>query len=195
MSLQRIQEFTENASPDNWLKYADELRQTAFTLWANKENRWLEINSGEIESDRPAVSRSFMLVAELAIENTLKANLVAVDPSLINKGILDKKLQEHNLTNLAALTKDIDFTEKENELMKIFSEAIPYWGRYPIPRHFNNLKTEKILSEEVYSTFTTLFRKIFYKTLDLIKNGWDAGNGVSFNNIYYHNFDDEKYNS
>jgi hypothetical protein len=195
MSLQRIQEFTENASPDNWLKYADELRQTALTLWENKGNRWLEISSGNIESERPAVSRSFMLVAGLAIENTLKANLVAVDPSLINTGILDKKLQEHNLTKLAALTKDIEFSEKEMELMEIFSEAIPYWGRYPIPRHFNNIKTEKILSEEVYSTFTTLFRKVFYKTLDLIKNGWDAGNGVSFNEIHYHNFDDEKYNS
>ena len=195
MSLKRIQEFTENASPDNWLKYADELRQTALILWENKGNRWLETNSGKIESERPAVSRSFMLVAGLAIENTLKANLVAVDPSLINKGILDKKLQEHNLTKLALLTKDIEFSEKEMKLMEIFSDAIPYWGRYPIPLHFNNIKTERILNDEVYNTFTTLFRKVFYKTLDLIKSGWDAGNGVSFDKIHYHNFDDEKYNN
>lgn len=192
MSHQKIREFTENASPDNWLKYADELKRTAYLLWKDKDNLWVDLNSETQERrERPAISRSFMLIAGLSIENALKAFLIAIDPSLINNGILDKKLHEHNLIKLKDLCGNIKFEEKEVELMTILSEAIPYWGRYPIPRHYEHIKAEKIVSEEIFEKYKTLFRKIFYATLDEIKGGWDAGNGVSFKSIYYRNLEEE----
>lgn len=188
----KILEFTENASPDNWLHYADELKQTALLLWKDRGNLRIDFNSETNErKERPAISRSFMLVAGLSIENELKAYLVAINPVLINAGVLDKKLQEHNLIKLCDLCYELSFDEKEIELMTILSEAIPYWGRYPIPRHFNNVKVEKIVDDEVYDVYKKLYKKLFDATLEKIKNGWDAGNGVGFKSLEYRNFDNE----
>ena len=79
----KILEFTENASPDNWLHYADELKQTALLLWKDRGNLRIDFNSETNErKERPAISRSFMLVAGLSIENELKAYLVAINPVL-----------------------------------------------------------------------------------------------------------------
>ena len=189
MSIQKIREFTENASPDNWLHYGDEFRRAALTLWKDKENLWIDFSSEEKEGkERPAISRSFMLVSGFSIENVLKAYLVAINPTLINTGLLGKKLHVHNLVKLSNLCIDLSFDDKEIELMEILSAAIPYWGRYPIPTHYNDIKPEKIVSEEFYDIYKAIYDKIFNAVLDKIKNGWDAGNGISFESFQYRNF-------
>lgn len=189
MSTQNIHKFTENASPDNWLKYAQELKESAVAMW-KVQGKIIEINTETGEKiERPSISRVFILCCGLSIENLLKAYLVAIKPDLINKGFLDKILREHNLLNLSSICKDISFEKNEIELMDILSEAIPYWGRYPIPLHFNQLKTERIANENILETFKILFKKIFNFTYDKIENGWDAGNGVSYNKIIYKSFE------
>ena len=193
MSIKKIQEFTENASPDNWLHYGDEFKRAALALWKDKGNLWIDFSSDAKEGkERPAISRSFMLVSDFSIENVLKAYLVAINPALINTGVLDKKLHEHNLVKLSNLCTDLSFDNKEIELMEILSAAIPYWGRYPIPIRYNNIKPEKIVSEEFYDVYKVIYDKIFNAVLDKIKNGWDAGNGVSFEALQYRNFDKEE---
>ena len=85
--------------------------------------------------------------------------------------------------------------EKEIELMEILSEAIPYWGRYPIPLHFNNLKKGIIASENILNIYKTLFEKIFSETLNEIKDGWDAQNGVKYDKIGYIDLDSLRNNT
>lgn len=191
MSTERIKEFTENATPDNWLKYAEELKQSAIFLW-QAQGKTLDFNSETQEyKERPSISRTFMLVCGLSLENLLKAYLIALDPKLINQGQLANKLKEHNLITLSILCIDIIFNEQEIDLMEILSDAIPYWGRYPIPLSYNQLKAEKIASKNILETFKTLYNKLFYKTYDKIKSGWDAENGVRFLNLTYKNFEEE----
>lgn len=190
MSSLKIQEFTENASPDNWLKYADELRRTAAILWKAKSDFVVDFNSITQETkSRPFISRPFMFVAGLSLENALKAYIVSLGPSLINTGVLDKKLHEHNLIKLSHLCIGLTFDESEMELMSVLSEAIPYWGRYPIPRHFEHIKTETIVDDNINDMYKSLFERLFAATLDKIGNGWDAGNGVSFDGLQYHDYE------
>lgn len=188
MSQSEIQKFTNNASPENWLKYAQELRSGAVSMWADR-GEIIDFNSetGE-ESKRPSISRSFLLNCGLSIENLLKAYLIAENPSLINKGRIDKGITSHDLIFLASKT-GIAFSKKEKDLMKVLSEAIPYWGRYPIPLHYQQIKKETIADEDLFKIYKKLFVKIFESTFKKIENGWDAKNGVSFPSIQFRNLE------
>lgn len=188
MANQQIIDFTENGSPDNWLKYAEELNRVVELLWNEKEDFILDIDEDRNTKRRPAISRMYMLSCGLSIENLLKAFVVAIDPSVINTGVLDKKLKEHDLVKLSKFCEGINFEETEVELLKILSEAIPYWGRYPIPLHFQSIKKEKVVGENIDKVYKQLFNKIFQATYYKIKDGWDAGNGVSFGKFDYKNF-------
>jgi hypothetical protein len=190
MSLSKIQQYTDDASPDNWMKYAQELRDAAVSMWKD-QGKIIDLNVGTGEKiERPAISRVFLLNSGLSIENLLKAYMIAVEPGLINTGQLDKRLAVHDLQKLA-LETDLVFSASEMELLRILSEAIPYWGRYPVPRNFNQLKTAYIADAQVFELFKLLFKKIFEATFKKIENGWDAGNGVSFPNIGFHNLRDD----
>lgn len=190
MRDKQIKQFTENASPDNWLKYANELKQSALRLWEYRDDLILEFNIGSTRNiERPVISRSYMLLAGLSIENVLKAYIVAIAPSLINKGILDRKLQIHDLNKLSTHCNGVSFDENDIELMRVLSEAIPYWGRYPIPINFQQIKTEKIVDSNINSNYISLFDKLFSSTLNKIRGGWDAGNGVGFSSFGYQNFE------
>lgn len=188
MSQSEIQKFTDNASPENWLKYAQELRSGAVSMWLAK-GKIIDFNSetGE-QSERPSISRSFLLNCGLSIENLLKAYLIAENPFLINTGSLDKSIFSHDLIVLASMT-DIDFNNKEEDLMKVLSEAIPYWGRYPIPLNYQKIKKETIADEDIFNIYKSLFVKIFESTFKKIENGWDAKNGVSFPSIQFRNLE------
>lgn len=189
MSKNKIQEFTKRASPDNWLKYAQELKCAAISMWQDK-GQIIEGNSEKDTTDkRPSISRVFMLNCGLSIENLLKGYLIAHNPKLINEGKLKNKIKTHDLIKLSKLCPDLKFEDKEIELMEILSEAIPYWGRYPIPLHFNNLQKDKIASENIYNIYKTLFDKIFTETLNEIKDGWDAQNGVKYDKIGFIDID------
>jgi hypothetical protein len=191
VSTKSIQEFTANASPDNWLKYAQELKESALYIWKNQGLIFDLDTLTQETKEHPSISRVFMLCCGLSIENLFKGYLIATNPNLINKGKLDNKLNKHNLINLSQACPDISFEKDEIELMKILSEAIPYWGRYPIPLNFNQIKEQKIASEIILTTFKKLFNKIFQSTLDIIKDGWDAGNGVSYREIIYKSYEDD----
>ncbi|HYX05911.1 MAG TPA: hypothetical protein VE912_04180 [Bacteroidales bacterium] len=94
MIKKKIQEFTERASPDNWLKYAQELDRAVLLIWKDKG----QIIEGSHEKDtvvrRPSISRVFMLTCGLSIENLFKGYLVACDPELVNEGKLKKKIKK-----------------------------------------------------------------------------------------------------
>lgn len=189
MSLEKIKTFTENASPDNWLKYSEELKEVAENLWINRGNYWYEITEGELEyTKRLSISRPFMLLAGLSMENCIKGYLVSKYPELVNKGYLDKKIKTHDLIILSSYCPELTFSIKEKQLFTILSEAINNWGRYPVPLNFNNNILEKFVDDEVRILFNKIYETIFKASLEIIKNGWDARNGISYPHIKYHKF-------
>lgn len=65
----------------------------------------------------------------MVIENLLKSLVIIKHPNLISDGKLDKKISTGY--SLIALLNRIELTlsKEEVDLIKIFSEAIPYWSR------------------------------------------------------------------
>lgn len=172
--------FTERGSPDEWLKYSMELKESAKTLYRYTFTKTVDFTDyGENKRERPGCSRSYFLIAALSIENALKGVLVARNPELVSTGKLGNKIKTHNLRKLINECGDIELNDDESILIDIFSDAIPYWGRYPIPLEYSSIKNEAIFTLDFHKTFIILVRRLHSIGMEALKNGWDAGNGVA----------------
>lgn len=174
--------FTRDALPSEWLSYAEDLGQAAETLWADSDNR-LELQA-ETQLDKSleiiksiAHSRSYILLASLALENVLKGLLVAGDSKLVSGGYLDKTLKSHKLVELARRINELVLSNDEESILEVCQDAIPYWGRYPIPLEYKGLKPKEAASSEFRDTFRTLHFRLCKRLYDLLKDGRDSGVG------------------
>lgn len=182
--------------PDNWLSYAEELGDAAEVIWnCAGEVMAVECNTkieGNIEINKSFPhARSYILLAGFALENILKAIIITRNPNLISSGQLHNPLKSHNLLDLAKSIIDIEFTDKENQVLKICQDAIPYWGRYPIPLHFNGLQPVEAATVEFRKTFRQLHFRLCKLTYDAIKDGWDSGAGAKCHKIRSKRYGDE----
>jgi len=183
--------FVRDALPGEWRSLAGELRDSAELLWNDRSNglrgileQRIEVEDGEVRIINEtrkiySVSRPYFLLAGFALENLLKGFIVALDPTLIKEGKLDPQLKTHKLTDLANRIKELELTESERRFCSLAEDAIPYWGRYPVPLTYNKLVPEVGLTDELRSSFLSLFDRIDEKLYIEIRDGWDSGGGAA----------------
>jgi hypothetical protein len=175
-------EFVRDASPSEWLSYSEDLRDAAEVLWADSENGMLldvhtTVNGTSRFEKTTGHARSYILLAGLALENAIKAMLVANDPTLINSGILQKALKSHKLLDLASRISGLSLSKEEQQVLKICEDAIPYWGRYPIPLSFDGLQPKEAATAEFRDGFAKLHSRLCKDVYFAIRDGWDSGVG------------------
>ena len=177
------QEFVRDALPVNWLTFSEELEQAAEVLWANSGSGQ-ELRA-EAELDRishyrviPAHSRSYILLAGFALENILKGLIIAGNPTLISSGELDGTLNSHNLLYLAKKLNNLKFSTDEENVLRICQDAIPYWGRYPVPLKYQGLKPEEVVNQAFRDCFRALHYRLCKSLYEIVKDGWDSGVGA-----------------
>lgn len=180
--LNQLRIFARDALPCEWLIYAEELHDAAAALW-NDSGNTMSVNM-EPAVDGSALlqkscghSRTFILLAGLALENVLKGLIIAKDPSLVNEGALAKSLQNHNLTILASAVKELRLSKQEEHVLAVCQDAIPYWGRYPIPLRYADLQPKEALTQEFRESFDSLCHRLCRALYDQTKDGWDSGVG------------------
>ncbi len=176
------QEFVRDAMPSEWLGYAEDLADAAEALWTDRNQGMRLETTGQRE--RPTTStktsahaRSYILLAGLALENALKALLVAGDPALVNAGVLAASLKSHKLTELAAKIPGAGITGEETQILETCQEAIPYWGRYPIPLSYRGVSPAAAASAAFRDVFNQLHRRLCQAVHEQIRDGWDSGVG------------------
>ena len=190
MELTPNQQFTLSASPPEWHSYADELMDSARILLKEVGNSFVASTdyNGGMRPNRPAVSRTYILLSGFALENALKGMIVAQEPAHISNGALSSKLKTHSLLNLVSIAKGLTLTEAEKTVCHIAQEAIPYWGRYPVPLRSESLKEEQILNGEYVNLIENLFQRIQKMSYETYKNGWQSSEGLrlkeSRNSLY-----------
>ncbi len=196
--------FVRDAMPGAWRSCASELYNSAELLWNDKDNGlrvegtyFSEIVDGQLvprSTTRKiySVSRSYFLLAGFALENLVKGYLVAVDPTLIHDGKLPKKLREHNLLNLIKKIEGLELDKNEREFCTIAGQAIPYWGRYPIPITFNEVMPEVGLTDDLRQGFLSIYNRIDEILFLKIRDGWDSGVGPKTVKIFDARYDSEE---
>ena len=193
--LNQRQVFILNAMPDAWQSYATELKEAAEYLWQNEGNGMrVSANSriaGGIDSSKTdTISRTYILLSGFAIENLLKGLLVAQEPTLLANGTISGKLKSHKLLDIAASITDLKLSEEEIMLCKTAQDAIPYWGRYPVPLRFEDVHREVAASKEYRNTFLSLHYRLGKMIHTIVRDGWDSGLGPRISKIRSKEFGD-----
>lgn len=175
-----LKKFVMEGAPTEWLDSAEELMRAANIL-AEKSKDMRSVSSLGLKDedgdygliDTPGLSNSYFLLAGFAIENLIKGIIVYNDPTVITKGKLDKKIDSHNIINLAQKIDEFSFTEKQKEVCKKIEEAIPYWGRYPIPTKQGEVAPYTKITAERVKVINSLFDELSSLLHKKIKNGWN----------------------
>lgn len=175
------EEFIRRALPENWVDYALELKGASNYIWDGNSKLLTVFRDDEDFKVKPHYSRSSILLFAFAIENLLKGLLISEKPDLISGAKLSKIIsKDHNLVKLSKEISTIKFNKSETILLKMMSEAIPDWGKYPVPKQHTNLKNEEIYKDQTKVKLNKLFNKLEDKIWDLNKEGKQRVDDVSF---------------
>jgi hypothetical protein len=175
--------FAMAASPVFWLEYSEDLMEASEALWLHTgDGLSLEVTSQNGELRQPkqqmAHTRSYTLLAGFFLENVLKGIRIATDPSLVSAGALAKELTRHNLLTLTDSIAGISTSQDERQILQSCQEAIPYWGRYPIPLKHEDLTEDGTVDSKFRKSFVKLHFRLCHYLYNLIKDGWDSGIGA-----------------
>jgi hypothetical protein len=181
--LNNKQAFIRDAMPDSWLNYAEELEEAAEALWADSGNSMrietgTQLDGSLMLTKKPSAHlRSYILLAGLALENVLKGLIIANDAKLISSARLDKTLKSHKLLDLVKRIDGLVLSKDEKRIVQICQDAIPYWGRYPVPLVYQGLQPEKAATDNFHTSFRRLHFRLCKLLYDLLKDGWSSGVG------------------
>lgn len=157
------EKYEQLGHPIEWVQYANELLDSSEILYKERNNTVLTKtdSNGEIIIQKSGISRSYFLLIGFSMENLMKAYLVSRNPNYLKNGKIDSSISSnHNLLELSRKLDSFEFSSSEIELLKTLSEGIPYWTRYPIPKRFENITNEKVLSEKTRNDFKNLFERM-----------------------------------
>lgn len=136
-------------------------------------------------------TRAYILLAGLSLENILKAMLIADDPTLIDAGSLARSLKSHKLMELAAAVLGLSLSEDEQRILRICQDAIPYWGRYPVPLRYNGIKAKEAATSEFREVYRSLHYRLCKAVYETVKDGWDSGVGPKTREVRSTRYGDE----
>lgn len=181
--------FVRDAMPDAWLNYAEELMESAEMLWVQRDEGLRFEAEGTGQAPLPgiritqqprkisSISRSYILLAGFALENLIKGLLVAQNPTHINRGKLSGDLKSHKLLRLVSKVEGLSLSEEERRVCQVVQDAIPYWGRYPIPLEYNGVLPEVAIDDKFRQVFLKLHFKLGKQLHGIIRDGWNSGVG------------------
>jgi hypothetical protein len=169
--------FELEASPYSWLLYAQELYEVANLIAKNSST---EINHFPTLDSGKTLQNAFYLNFGYSIENLLKGILIAEDSKKINNFKIDGSISaNHDLLNLVKEIKSISFDKQEKKLLRILSQAIPNWGRYPVPKSYEKIQKKFDTSELNKSCLKKLWDKLIRHLYESIKDGdWTSPSGI-----------------
>src|SRR5690625_2718586 len=185
--------FIIDGAPGNWLSYADELYEAAEILW-NKKNDHIEseiIHSDEeilVKRKVSGVSRTYFLLMGFAFENIINILLVYKYAKNITEGKL-KEVKTYKISHLIKEINEIKFGEKEMSILKRMEDAIPYWGRYPVPLTYNNLMPDVGVDNNDRIIIIKMYGRIAEYLYLCIRDGWDSGEG-QYQRIRFQKYED-----
>lgn len=190
-----ISDFIRDAMPDTWLDHALELKHSAEIIWKTNDGSIRLLMSKELAQDLEdirhtkkeflSISRPYILLAGFALENLIKGLLVFQNPSHITSGKLSKELKSHKIVKLIKKIDGMELDDTEERFCQIVQDAIPYWGRYPIPLEYNDIMPEIGIDVELREAFLRLFSRMSKNLFEGIRDGWDSGAGSKID-FYFH---------
>ena len=192
-TIKSVEAYENLSLPSGWFQYAEELHDSSEILYNNKDQALIEHidASGANVITKSNVSRTYLLLIGFSMENVLKAKVIADSPQLVKGGKIAPEIsKDHNLIALQRRITNFRFSGKEDELLKLLSDAIPYWGRYPIPKRWEMLKKETIATPEIRTTYIDLYHRLRKHVYLETRFGTDGPNGTKIGEWFMTEYED-----
>lgn len=168
--------FDVDSAPIAWLDYSEELKEISELIYKNSS---FEINRYPENEKTLRLERGYFLNYGFSIENILKGLLISENNSYVSDGKISHEISSnHNLESLVNKIESLSFDKKERKLLSMLSDAIPYWGRYPIPKKYTKVSIRYTLTEQVNKELNDLWFKVGKKLYSNIKYGWTGPSGI-----------------
>lgn len=151
--------------PLHWKRKAEELHRASAAIYQTvlddhaANNGWAAALRQGTTLPQPPIPMTdvFVFLAALALENVLKGLYVHEHPECIDDGKLrGEVIKSHDLDEIARHL-NITVNADEKLVLEYGSLAITSWGRYPVPVHKGDLKTQRTTGKD--------FAKIIYDDL------------------------------
>ena len=128
------------ANPGTWWLSSSRLKEAADTLrdicWP-KEKKHRDLNEATADF---RIGPVYMLLMGMAIEDALKAIMVAKHPRLVEEEGISKRLNTHCLKNLWDESGIPKYRQYDSLLDRLESFVVTF-GRYPVSRNKQNMNT------------------------------------------------------
>lgn len=188
----KVENFIKKGFPEEWFDYANELKDAAQTLWKSHSSTSITYITDKENYSRKLYSRTYFFLLGVAIENLVKGMLISENPDYLKDGKISSEISSgHNLKILSEKINSLNFDSSEIRIFEILSEVIPYWGKYPIPKDFNQIKEEKFFDENWYKKLILLYEKLELQMYKLNINGIQGPNGIKFPKLILSHLNDK----
>ncbi len=87
-------------------------------------------------------------------------------------------MKTHNLLELVRRVEGFELSEKEHRFCITAQDALPYWGRYPVPLKFEELKRELEADANYRNAFLQLYERLSTLIESEIIDGWNSEGGA-----------------
>ena len=153
------------ASSGGWDYSAQKLRDAADALFRfHFEGLRQLLFDGDTdlhERNYEGVGLAILLLAGLAIENLAKGLWILENPEELSNDRLPKRLSKgHEMTVDLFQEADIRLTTKEKAFITRLQVFVTWAGRYPVPKHVDNMKVQKTFRTDDFEQFKKLFDRL-----------------------------------
>jgi hypothetical protein len=155
--------------PQTWANQARMLAKSADVLWERLDQlrgaRFDGLQRGVIPSDdldEVALESSAFMLAGLALENALKARIVAGAPEQVIAGKWPWPGDGHLSPELVQAA-GLELASEESTLVRFLARQVRWAGRYPLPKSFIGQRSFGYGPYEVYKGFKALLTKLMDK--------------------------------
>lgn len=141
---ERKDDYAKSArQPWRWYFAAENLFNAAAVLRSNYDNAVREIEKQK-GGRAPAgfyIDHQAHYLEGKSIELYVKCLLIKFGAEVTNGGRLTRKMNSHDLRSFCQMAQ-LDVTESESETLRKLTEAITFWGTYPIPTKVESWRRE-----------------------------------------------------
>jgi hypothetical protein len=174
----RRKKFIYYSSPEHWFQASLELNQAVKELYLIRDQSYY-LQDFHFEQQKvveiPGCSRATYLLMSYSLENLLKGIAILYNPSLINKGKIEKEIRTHDLNSLTQLV-GINLVKELIDFQTILSAQCVSNARYPVGLNENIQLENPNITVNDYEKYLELFERYKSKLVNEFHiKGWNSG--------------------
>ena len=174
----RRKKFIYYSSPEHWFQASLELNQAVKELYLIRDQSYY-LQDFHFEQQKvvkiPGCSRATYLLMSYSLENLLKGIAILYNPSLINKGKIEKEIRTHDLNSLTQLV-GINLVKELIDFQTILSAQCVSNARYPVGLNENIQLENPNITVNDYEKYLELFERYKSKLINEFHiKGWNSG--------------------